>query len=108
MLLTARERYRLLDVLPVQESIENLRILHDLKMALSLSEDEMAKYHRRDPDTGKISEFLSAAGLAEEAEIPIGEKAMDICIAALRAASQAKRLTEFHISVYDKFIKKSE
>lgn len=106
MLLTARERFRLLDVLPAQESIETLKILRNLKMDLALSEEETAKYTYKDEKTG--ANLFTGPGLTEEVEIPIGERAMDICTAALRAASQAKRLTEFHISVYDKFIKKSE
>lgn len=96
------ERMALLSVLPVEGNIVTLRIIRDLRMGLAPTEAE----HK----TLKISETVNGtkwdtrAGLVET-EITVGEKATDIIIEALNKANDEKKLTEQHVSVYEKFIK---
>jgi hypothetical protein len=102
MLLTGRERLALLGILPEHESIDQLRILRELKTALSFSEEEHKKYLAVNA-AGQV--VYTVDGLKEEVDVKIGEKASDICVAALRAADKAKQLTDAHLEIYDKFIK---
>jgi hypothetical protein len=102
MLLTAQQRVKLLEVLPRQESIDTLRIVMNLRESLGLTEQEHKKYLFTDPADGLLK--WTPEGLIEEAEIEIGEKAMDICKAALSTANSQHQLTEQHITVYDKFV----
>jgi len=101
MKLNLSERCALLSILPAQENIAVLRIVKDLRMALAVTEDE---YKEFEIVQNGNSITWNAKG-KEEKEIPIGEKATDICVDALKEASRTKKLTEQHISLYDKFIK---
>jgi len=101
MKLNLAERHLLLQILPVHEDITILRIARDLRMALAVTEEEYKEF-------GIVQEataFKWNEKGEEEREIPIGEKATDVCVKALKDANKAKTLTEQHISLYDKFIK---
>jgi hypothetical protein len=103
MKLNLTERYGMLYSLPVQEDIETLRIIRDLKMSLSPDEDECKEYGVEKKDGVPIKYDPEKAKI--EKEIPIGEMATRICVKALKDANKAKRLTEQQISLYEKFIK---
>jgi hypothetical protein len=101
MKLNVLERALLLQLLPVKEDILILKIIHDLKNNLSLTEEEHKEFNIL-VDEDSITWNNKGN---EEKEINIGEKATDICIDALKEANKNKILTEQHISLYDKFIK---
>jgi hypothetical protein len=103
------ERYSLLCILPAREEISVLRIVHDLRLALSPSEEEFKEFGCIDEGQGRVSfdpkDECGKKAREEEREIEIREKATDICVKALREASKAKTLDERLLTVWDKFIK---
>ena len=97
------ERIRLLGILPEQGDIGTLKIVRRLRESLSFSEEEIKEM--------EIS-FVRSAGQIEykwnnkkEKPLVIEFKPMSLRIItdALRDANKAKRLTEQHISIYEKF-----
>jgi hypothetical protein len=102
MKLTLKERALLLSILPEKEEIGVLRIVRDLKHALSPSEEEFVEFGIVTQSDGAISWNVNGN---EEREVSIGEKATDVCVQALNTANKAKALSVDFISLYDKFIR---
>jgi len=100
MKLNLLERFLLMQLLPQKENFATLKIIHNLKMALSFSEEEVIQCEVKS-ENGMT--YWNDKGL-EEVEICIGNKAKDICIQALKDADKNKLLTEKHLSLYEKFI----
>ena len=100
MKLNLFERITLLSVLPKEGDFVTLRIVKDLKSALSVSEKEFKEFEitQEGPNTK-----WNAKG-SEEREIKVGEKATDIIIEALKQLDKEKKLTEQHFTVYEKFV----
>lgn len=77
-----------------------LRILQTLKMSLSFTEDEIKAFGlTSDRETQQTTWEAD-----EEREIPIGEKATDIIVDALKKLDREKKLPENAMGVYEKFI----
>ncbi len=99
MTLTVKERLLLLNVLPREGDITTLRIVQNLRAALSFSEEEHARWAivhsggRVDWDTGP----------PQEAEVEIGAKANVLVGETLSQLSKDKRLTEDYLTLWDKF-----
>jgi hypothetical protein len=101
MMLKLIDRFLLLKALPKEGSYATLKIVQDLRLKLALTEEEFKEYEVKeeegnitwnpDKDSGK--------------EIPIGEKATDIIVMALKKRDRDGELTEQEIPVYEKFIK---
>jgi len=108
MNLSVKQRLILLTILPKESNFATLKILRKLKEDLSFSEEEHAKLQFRTiPDAqGSASTNWSDDGDKEigEVDIPIGEKATDIVVEALKGLDKAKKLTEQHVSLYEKFV----
>jgi hypothetical protein len=69
-------------------------------MSLSLTEEEMKEWEIVvNPETGHLGGKENG-----EADIPIGERATDIIVAALKKLDREKRLPEQALSVFEKFI----
>lgn len=95
------DRLLLLKALPREGSFATLKIIQKLKMDLALTEAEYADLEVKegngtltwnpDKDTPR--------------EIPIGEKANDIIVMALKKRDRDGELTEQELPVYEKFIK---
>jgi len=104
MNLSVFDRLVLLKVLPKEGDYATLKILTNLRLALSFSEEEIkAREIVSDPIAGRTSWKDGA-----EADILIGEKATDIIVAALKRLDQEKKLTVEDMSVYEKFIPTTE
>ncbi len=94
------ERLTVLTILPKEGSYADLKILNQLKLALSFSEKEMKDWGiKSDPELNQTS--WDENGVAE---IPIGEKATDIITESLKKLNKEKKLMEQAFSVYEKFV----
>ena len=99
MLLSVFERLILLNILPKEGDITTLKIIRKLKDDLSFSEEEHTALQFKNED-GQIM-WKEDADIQKEIEI--GEKASDIIAEALKSLNKAKKLTEAHISIYERF-----
>jgi len=100
MILNVPERLTVLSILPKEGSYATLKILRELRMNLSFTEDELK-------DWGIITDYEKGVINWEdnsEAEIPIGEKAMGIIVDELRDLEKKGKLQEGMIDIYEKFI----
>jgi hypothetical protein len=101
MQLTIMERVQLLQVLPREGNIGTMRIVHDLRMALAPTEKEVKLCNIRE-DAEK--DQLLWDDDKYTAEIPIGEKATDVIVEALKRRDAELRLTEQLIPLYEIFV----
>ena len=100
MELQISERLVLLSILPMEGDFTTLKIVRELRESLSFNEEEHEKHNFRqegsktfwDNDTGELK------------EIPIGEKATDIIVDALKKLNDDKKLRDEHFSLYEKFV----
>jgi len=99
MLLNTFDRLILLNIMPKEGDITTLKIIRKLKDDLSFSEEEHTALQFKNED-GQIM-WKEDADIQKEIEI--GEKATDIIAEALKALNKAKKLTEAHISIYERF-----
>ena len=100
MILNVPERLTVLSILPKEGSYATLKILRELRMNLSFTEDELK-------DWGIITDYEKGVINWEdnsEAEIPIGEKAMGIIVDELGDLEKKGKLQEGMIDIYEKFI----
>lgn len=104
MLLNVAERLILLQILPGQGDVITLRVIREARGRIGLSEFELKAF--RVQQDGATIRWDSAR--AREAEIEIGEAARGIVAAELRKLNDAKKLTEHHISLYEKFCERAE
>lgn len=98
MILNVPERLTILSILPKEGDYTTLKILRELRMSLSFTEEELQEWNVRN------EEDLVKWDVNGEAEIPIGEKATGIIVDALRKLDQRNKLEEHMMDVYDKFI----
>ena len=104
MNLSVLERIVLLQVLPKEGDYTTLKILMNLRLSLSFTEEEIKKWGiTSDPEKGSTSWDESG-----EAEIPIGEKATDIIVSAFRKLDRDKKLEPIMMGTYEKFISTTE
>jgi len=102
MKLTVFERLILMSILPGEGNFVTLKIVHQLKQSLSFNEDEIKKYKFvQDMEKGSV---VWDQSVDQEADIQIGEKAMDLIVSALKKLDEGKKLTNQHFSLYEKFI----
>ena len=101
MNLTIRERVILLSILPKEGNYTMLKILTNLRMSLSFTEEEVKKWNIvSDPDTMQTRWDSDA----EAVEIPIGEKATDIIVDAFKKLNRENKLVEEMLDTYERFI----
>lgn len=104
MILNVDERLTLLGVLPGERNAADMRILRDLRMNLSYTEEERKEWGiTANQETMKIHWKENG-----EAEIPIGEIATSIVVDVLRKLDEQGKVTEKILFVYDKFIPVTE
>jgi len=100
MKLNVLERVTALRILPLEGNFATLKIVNNLRMALSLTEEEYSEFEVKQDGTQAT---WNAKG-AEEREVNIGEKATDIMVEALKALDKEKKLTNSMFSLYEKFV----
>lgn len=104
MNMSVQERVMTLSLLPSEGSFATLKILSQLRMGLSFTEEELKKWEITEtPQEGRISWETDG-----KTEIPIGEKATDIIVDALKKRDKAGTLPMQAMSVYEKFIPTTE
>jgi hypothetical protein len=101
MELSVPERLVILSILPKEGSFATLRILQNLKVSLSFTEEEIKEWGIISDAEKQQTRWSLNAGTAD---IPIGEKAMDMIVEALKNLDREKKLTEQLMGVYEKFI----
>lgn len=115
MELRIAQRFLISNLLPEESNIDILRIVKELKMALSFSEEELKeKFIRREGDTytwgdPENEDVVAAAKAVDEpVDIPIGERAFDVIKSTLNTVNnQGKLLMEF-IPLYEHFVEGKE
>jgi len=101
MKLGVYERLILLNILPKEGNFATLKINRKLRESMSFDEEELKLLDFQDKGEGRVEWKQDAVG---EKDIPIGEKATDIIIDALKKLNDDKKLTDEHYSVYEKFV----
>jgi hypothetical protein len=104
MNLSVLERLVLLKILPKEGDYATLKVLTNLRLSLSFSEDEMKDWGIvGDEATNRTSWRVDG-----KTDIPIGEKATDIIVDALKRLNREKKLSVDDMTVYEKFIPTTE
>jgi len=104
MNMSVLERLVALSILPKEGDYATLKILTSLRLSLSFTEEEMKAWEiTTNPENGRTSWKEDA-----EVEIPIGEKATDIIVDALKKLNHEKKLMAEGMSLYEKFIPTTE
>ena len=101
MELNILERFMLLQLLPKEGNFVTLKIVRDLQEVLAPTEEEFKELDIKHVDGNTTWNEKGR----EEKEITIGEKASDIIIEALKKLDKESKVTENHISIYEKFVK---
>jgi len=130
MKLTVYERITLQNLLPKESDYITLKLVRKLREALSFSEKEIAeiefKTHWRCPKCEKVElatdaikcvecdVYMTSGGQVSWDEdkaqkgikdVHIGDKMLALCETTLKKLSDSNKLTEQHMSLYEKFIK---
>lgn len=101
MFLSVMERLMILQILPKESDFITLKILRSLKDVVGFGEEEHREYKFTAGDGGVVRWDADAV---QEKELLIGEKAHDIVAEALKRLNDQKKLTEAHMSLYEKFM----
>jgi hypothetical protein len=99
MILTIKERLLLLTVLPREGNIVTLRIVQNLRAALSFSEEEHAALKMEQNEEG----FKWDAEISQEREVEIGPRAQVLIQDTLKGMDKSSKLTEDFFSLWEKF-----
>jgi hypothetical protein len=103
--LSIHERLMALSILPREGDYASLKVLTQLRLSLSFTEKEIKDWKiTHDP----IEKRTSWDAPNAVAEIPIGEKATDIIVEALKKLDRERKLPENAMSLYEKFIHTTE
>lgn len=100
MELSVLERLMAIGVLPAEGDYATLKILNQLKLSLSFSEKEYEEFGIV-VDMENDRTTWTTDGVTE---IPIGERATDIIVNALKERNRKKTLSADMMSLYEKFI----
>jgi hypothetical protein len=104
MNLSVLDRLVLLKILPKEGDYATLKVLTNLRLSLSFSEDEMKDWGI----TGDAATNRTSWQVDGKADIPIGEKATDIIVDALKKLNREKKLSFDDMTIYEKFIPTTE
>lgn len=100
--LTLFERFVVRTLLPVEGSYSTLKIVWELQMELATTEEENKLAGLEDlPGGGTDAENWDAV---EPKEIVFGDITKGLIVDALKKLDEQERLTQQHISIYEKFV----
>lgn len=100
MKLETADRLILLSLIPAEGNIITLKLFRELREALSFNDEENKALNFKQNDN--IVTWDQTVPM--EKEITIGEAMTDMIKDLLHKMDEEKKLTESHISLYDKFI----
>ena len=100
MNLQVGERLVLLSILPQEGDFTTLKIVRGLRESLSFSEEEHKTYGFKQED----NMVFWATEKDTPKDVPIGEKATDIIVDALKKLNDNKKLRNEHFTLYEKFV----
>ena len=103
MKLDVRERLTLLGIMPQEGNFITLKVLRKLKDNLSFSEEEIKKYNFK-----QVDQHVTWEQDTEPKAIEIGTQAKIIIQDALKKLDEEKKLTEAHLTLYEKFVDKGK
>ncbi|HAM59613.1 MAG TPA: hypothetical protein DCQ64_31060 [Candidatus Rokubacteria bacterium] len=103
MQLTVADRLLLLQLLPTEGDVTTLRVVRDARAAIGLTEFELKRFEVVQ-DNGTVRWSNSKA---ESVEIELGAAAAGIISADLQERNKARKLTEAHLPLYEKFCERS-
>ena len=104
MILNISERLTVLNFLPQEGNFATLKILGELRMNLSYTEEESKEWGIESDEEAKMIKWKENG----ETDIPIGEKATGIIVDELRKLEKGNKLTDLILPVYEKFIPTTE
>lgn len=96
------DRLILLNVLPKEGDFTTIKIVRTLREELSFSEEE---HKALEFDFGAEGQVKWKQDADKPKEVEIGEKATDLIVETMKKLSSDKKLTEQHLSLYEKFVK---
>lgn len=94
------ERLTILGILPKEDSFATLKLIRDLTSKIGLNADELKTFEIKQ-EGGNVSWNKKGS---EELEIDIKEKESDVIVDALKELDKTKKLSNVHISLYEKFV----
>ncbi len=100
MLLNIPERIALFGILPEKENFVTLKIVKELRSNLLLSEEDIKEAGIELSEDGQQMTWKKMI----EKDIPIGEKATEVVVAALKKLDSEKALEDRHMALWEKFI----
>ena len=98
MQLSTLDRILLLNLLPKEGNITNLKIIRELRESLSFSEEE-----HKDLNFTNKDGFMQWNNILDK-NFELGDVAMTLVKEQLRAADKEEKLTEQHLPLWEKFI----
>jgi hypothetical protein len=105
MELKVYERLILLAILPKEGNFITLKVIRQLREALSFTEEEIKVLNFvQNVEEEKVTWDLAAD---KPVEIKIGEKATDIIVEALKKLDKEMKLTDEHYGLYEKFVERN-
>ena len=100
--LTVLERLVLLNILPKEGDFTTIKLMRKLRESLSFDEEELKKIEFvQDGDQTRWN-VENAREIVKQ--IQIGEKMTDIIHDALKKLNDEKKLTNGHVTLYEKFV----
>lgn len=102
MKLTVLERLSLLTILPPEGTLATLRIVRKLRETLSFSEAELVAFSVI--TEGNQIKWDSTKEPPAGVEVEVGEKATDLVVETLKKLDQAGKVTDGHLSLFEKFV----
>ena len=99
MTLTIKERFLLLLILPREGNMATLRIVQNLRAALSFSEEDWVALKIVQNDDG----FTWDENIPQDTEVELGPRAQIVIQDTLNEMDKAKKLTDSYFSLWDKF-----
>jgi DNA-binding MarR family transcriptional regulator len=105
MKLSAKERITLSGVLPPTGNILTLRLVRELREDVSFSEKEAKDIDLKITPEGRATWDAAKEKKVGEKDINITDSMREVISKALQGLSDKEKLTQDHISLWDKFCK---
>jgi predicted Holliday junction resolvase-like endonuclease len=103
MKLSVLERINLMGILPVESNFITMKILTELKSALSFSEKEIKDFKIEQKQVGEVMRIFWDTKKEKEKEIPIGDQANIIIQNALKKIDKEGKVTEGIYPLFERF-----